>query len=580
MSSKPLFLVFVALLLAASLSSSIVKPAVAAGYTDVTVSEAKAMIDTNQFLMVVDVRNESEYDAGHIRNAKLIPLWELAARLNELNKTDEILVYCRAGGRSANASQVLSSDGFSHVYNMLGGITEWTREGYTVYIKYPSIQEAINNATAGDTIHVSAGLYDEQLSVDKPVVLEGENRYTTVINGTATMLHVRADNVSITDFTVQYVGCACFGYCAVNVTDNQNINVTDNIITSDDFGIRVVNARKVVIANNSITHTGNACMVVLNSSEVSVLENNITASDGIEVDTCTESIFSGNTIFSSMGAGIFAYGSYENTFCGNNVSVGSSAAVSVSDSHDNAFFDNNVSSSSLNGLFFWQSDNNSIFHNNFLFNGGQISNYDSTNLWDNGFEGNFWRYYTGVDADSDGIGDTPNILDSTNRDNYPLMGMLYSFKTSLGNAVDIVSNSTVDEFKYVGSNRTIEFRVSNRTANQTMGFCRVSIPHRLIDPSDGSISVVIDNGSTPVLFLNDTLYDNGTRRWIYFTYPHSTHKILIVPEFPIFLVPPLYMVTVVIGVATCKKRRSFLRTSCQRQTRRQKRPACEQCCSL
>jgi parallel beta-helix repeat protein len=292
----------------------------------------------------------------------------------------------------------------------------------------------------------------------------------------------------------------------------------------------------------------------LASSKVSVFENTVTASNGIYLDNSNESVIRDNTIYCSRGAGIVTYRSYENTFSGNDVSVNMSSVISLSESDNNTFFSNNVSSYP-NGLFFWQSNNNSVFHNNFLGNSCQLLSYrNSTDLWDDGFEGNYWSSYMGVDSNFDGIGDTPYVLDLMNRDNYPLTGMFHSF-TSLYYAVDIVSNSAIGEFEYLGSNRTIELRVSNTTANQTVGFCRVSIPHSLIDPHNGSISVVIDNGLAPVLFLNDTLYDNGTHRWIYFTYPHSTHEILIVPEFPTFLVLTLFMITTVIATATCRKRR-------------------------
>lgn len=556
MAAKPLLLVTVALLLAVQTSFSIVKPALAATYTDVTVAEARVMIDTKPFLVLLDVRNQSEYDAGHIRNSKLIPVWELEARLNELNKTDEILVYCKFGGRSANASGILAANGFMHIYNMLGGISEWTRQENPVYIKYPSIQEAIYNATVGDTIYVSAGLYTEQLLLNKSVTLEGENLYTTIVNGSATMLTVTTDNVSVSDFTVRYVGCACYGYSSVNVTSSQNVSVTNNVIESDDFGIQVVNSSWVIIAANSITHTGNSCIVVLNSSEISVRENNIVAVDGIAVDTSTKSIVSDNTVFSTNGAGIFAYKAEKNKFFHNKVYVNDSAAISISDSYNNTFSSNSVSSEGTYGLFFWQSNQNLIFHNNFFFSGGQASNYNSVNLWDNGFEGNFWSHYTGTDNDSDGVGDVPNVLDSTNRDDYPLVGMFDSFNTSLGYDVGIVSNSTIDEFEYIEASRTIGLRVSNTTANQTIGFCRVSIPHSLIDPHSGSISVVVDNGQTPVLYLNNTLYDNGTHRWIYFTYPHSTRGISIVPEFPTFVILPLFMMAVAITATAFKRRRN------------------------
>jgi hypothetical protein len=64
--------------------------------------------------------------------------------------------------------------------------------------------------------------------------------------------------------------------------------------------------------------------------------------------------------------------------------------------------------------------------------------------------------------------------------------------------------------------------------DETCGFCRICIPHALIEPE---IAVIIDDGLTEVLYLNYTLRDDGFRRWIYFAYQHSTHEILIIPEF-------------------------------------------------
>jgi parallel beta-helix repeat protein len=557
MTWKLLFLIFVVFLPAASVSFSVVKPVLAAGYTDVSVSEARAMIETNQFLVLLDVRNQSEYDAGHIRNAKLIPVWQLTERLSELNETDLILVYCKKGGRSANASQILADNGFLHIYNMLLGIDKWTQEGLPVYVKYSSLQQAVDNATAGDTICVSAGLYAEQVSVEKSVSLEGENASTTVIDFFATVLNVSADNVSISDFTIQYSGCACFSYSSVNVTDCQNTNVTNNVIVSDQFGIQAHNVSGAIIAHNKVTHTGDSAISVLASSRVSVLENTVTASNGIYLDNSSESVIQDNIISCSRGAGIMTYQSHENTFSGNAVSVNMSNVISLSESDNNTFFGNNIASYSPSGLFFWQSNNNSIFHNNFLGNSCQLLSYrNSTDFWDDGLEGNYWSSYTGVDVDLDGIGDTPYVLDLMNRDNYPLTGMFHGFRAPPNHDVGIVSDSAISEFEYLGPNRTIRLKVSNATANQTVGFCRVIIPHNLIDPYQGSISVVIDDGLTPVLFLNNTLHDNGTHRWIYFTYPLSTHEILIVPEFPVLPILLVLMAMTIIVAGTWRRRPS------------------------
>jgi parallel beta-helix repeat protein len=327
---------------------------------------------------------------------------------------------------------------------------------------------------------------------------------------------------------------------------------------SDDHGVQVGDARKLTIAYNSITCPNNTFIVALNSSEISLLENSIIAADGMELDNCAESVFSGNVIFSANGAGIFAYQSNQNTFLGNEIIANASNAISISDCYNNTFLGNNVSSSQ-GGLFLWQSNNNTFLHNNFLGNAGQLTAYGSSSaLWDNGFEGNFWSSYTGIDADLNGIGDTPNILDSANIDNFPLKGMFHAFNTTLNYEVDIVSDSATGELEYVEPDRIIRLQVSNTTANQTVGFCRMSIPHNLIDPYNDSISVVIDDALTPVLFLNNTLYDNGTHRWIYFTYPLSTHEVLIVPEFPALLILSVFMAVTII-VAEAWRRRPLYR---------------------
>jgi len=104
------------------------------GYINVNVSEAKQMIETNPSLVILDVRTLEEYNEGHIENAVLIPVSELESRLDELDGEKDMLVYCRSGGRSATASQILVDNGFANVYNMLGGITAWRNEGYWIEI--------------------------------------------------------------------------------------------------------------------------------------------------------------------------------------------------------------------------------------------------------------------------------------------------------------------------------------------------------------------------------------------------------------------------------------------------------------
>jgi len=76
---------------------------------------------------VLDVRNPDEFKQGHIKDAKLIPLGQLAERITEINtlKAKPIIVYCHAGSRSSAAAGKLRSQGFTGVLNLQGGITAW-----------------------------------------------------------------------------------------------------------------------------------------------------------------------------------------------------------------------------------------------------------------------------------------------------------------------------------------------------------------------------------------------------------------------------------------------------------------------
>ena len=518
-----IILVFPCLLLAVSASD----------YINVSVSEAKQMIDSNSSIVILDVRNQSEYDSKHIRSARLIPLYELGERLGELNKTDTMLVYCQLGARSTAASQLLADNSFLHVYNMIGGITAWINEGYPVYIRYSSIQEAINNANEGAAIFVSSGLYIEHVTVNKSIALVGESKDTTIIDGAGggTIFYVKANNISISDFTIRYCGCACSGYCGVYVEGyHHNVNITNNHIVFNGYGIKIDGTQRIIIAYNNITNNNSWSTVIYNSSNILMLENIITNNlGGIDIENSTDTTVSSNTISNSI------YGTW------------------MSKSDNNTFFGNTFSSNT-GGTHVEQSNNNSVFRNNFVGNSYHAFSLDSVSFWDNGLEGNFWSGYNGTDLSSpyqnvtgsDGIGDTPYIIDANNQDNYPLMGMFSSFNTSLGYSLNVISNSTIEDFAYSESNSTIKMYVSNMTTNQTYGFCRVCIPHTLMDVN--TMTVIIDDGSTPVLYHNYALYDDEINRWIYFVYEHSTHKIDIIPEFPSFIILQLVMIATLLTV--------------------------------
>ena len=79
-------------------------------------------------VIVLDVRESSEYSTGHIRDSIHIPIGSLSKRIGELDKfkNKKILAYCRSGSRSNTACRTLSKQGFENVSNMAGGIISWS----------------------------------------------------------------------------------------------------------------------------------------------------------------------------------------------------------------------------------------------------------------------------------------------------------------------------------------------------------------------------------------------------------------------------------------------------------------------
>ncbi len=95
-------------------------------YKQISQSEAKEIMDSNENVIILDVRELYEYEEGHIKGAVLIPYTEIESRAEtELpDKESVILVYCRSGRRSKIAAQTLADLGYKNVMEF-GGINDW-----------------------------------------------------------------------------------------------------------------------------------------------------------------------------------------------------------------------------------------------------------------------------------------------------------------------------------------------------------------------------------------------------------------------------------------------------------------------
>jgi rhodanese-related sulfurtransferase len=83
-------------------------------------------------VFIFDVREQEEYDQGHIPGITLIPMGQVPDRLSEIPTDKTIIVTCRSGNRSGQVAEFLREQGYKQVHNMKGGIVAWEKAGYPV----------------------------------------------------------------------------------------------------------------------------------------------------------------------------------------------------------------------------------------------------------------------------------------------------------------------------------------------------------------------------------------------------------------------------------------------------------------
>ena len=100
---------------------------------DISVEEAQRMLGDSE-VTVLDVRTANEFAGGHIANAINIDVNApgFKEKIAELSTSGKYVVYCHSGKRSARSADMMAKEGFTSVYNVLGGISQWKASGYDV----------------------------------------------------------------------------------------------------------------------------------------------------------------------------------------------------------------------------------------------------------------------------------------------------------------------------------------------------------------------------------------------------------------------------------------------------------------
>jgi rhodanese-related sulfurtransferase len=100
-------------------------------FARINVDEGREMISRDD-VAVIDVRESPEYNAGHVPEARLIPVASIFARRDELPRDKDVVFVCAVGQRSALACEMAAAAGLTRLFNLEGGTEAWIKAGYPV----------------------------------------------------------------------------------------------------------------------------------------------------------------------------------------------------------------------------------------------------------------------------------------------------------------------------------------------------------------------------------------------------------------------------------------------------------------
>lgn len=128
-----LFTVFVFLTSISGISQTTEKQTKTTGVFNVDVTQFKKLVDSKKGL-ILDVRTPEEWAEGTIANAQKINYYDkdFADKVEHLDKNTPVLIYCKRGGRSSSAAEILKEKGFVKIFNLTGGINAWIDKDYKI----------------------------------------------------------------------------------------------------------------------------------------------------------------------------------------------------------------------------------------------------------------------------------------------------------------------------------------------------------------------------------------------------------------------------------------------------------------
>ena len=349
----------------------------------------------------------------------------------------------------------------------------------------------------------------------------------------------------------------------ISTGDNVTYTLTGNI-TSDADGI-VVERDDIVVDGAGYTATGSGGgngTTLADRSNVTVRNMTIKNFDrGIFLDSSSDNTLFGNNV-ANNNDGVWFSSSDNNTLFGNSLTTNSWLGIGLSSSSGNTLFGNNFTANNHDGIWLYASLDNMFYHNNFVANTEQVYSESSANVWDDGYPsgGNYWSDYNGTDANHDGIGDTPYVVDANNTDRYPLMNLWRPDATppTVTDVTQIPNGTGVTPADEVRVNATVTDATSgvkkvilNYATNNTP-FVSINMTKLVGDIYNATIPAFPLGTNVTYLIMAEDMNNNTiTTEQLGFTYQYQ-----VIPEFSSFLILALFVIMTLISVIACRKARS------------------------
>lgn len=322
---------------------------------------------------------------------------------------------------------------FSSNFNTLLGNVIYSNNRYNIRIRESENCIFNNNSLdgngfvfAGDFIHWNS--HDISVSNEvngKPLLFWKNKTSGSISMNYGQIILANCSNVIIKD---QLLNNCSIGIQLGYSFDNQILNCTS--FSNTRYGVSLYQSDGNLIKYNNLSYNNKGIFSSVSNNN-DIIQNNIHNNDfGIEVIYSDNNCIENNTIDNNAN-GIYLHEANANDISLNEISENSLGIhLFVMTNYNNITY-NKISNNS-DGIILFGSSGNRIFHNTIQNNTNQADDDRADNPWDNGYPhgGNFWSDYNGIDdfkgpyqdiPGSDGIGDTPYIIDADSQDNYPLM---------------------------------------------------------------------------------------------------------------------------------------------------------------